>query len=231
MNGDQGIVYQRPIVLEYKTLAEPVQGLFTDRGSKFIAYIHPISARDQVHELLESLKSEHLKARHLCYAYRLGVSGEDYRHNDDGEPSGSAGLPIYNQLLSHDLTQLVAVVVRYFGGTKLGVPGLIHAYKSAVTSALEHALISLRYVQAHYRVQSDYAIAARVMDVLQSDRSNVVDAQYLHSYVTYDIHITADEHERHMAAMLADALKLPSPDMLNDVPVDQLSYEFVSYLL
>ncbi|RZL34499.1 MAG: YigZ family protein, partial [Pedobacter sp.] len=115
----------------YKTINGAAEGIFRDKGSKFIAYAYPIRSEEEIKPLINNLRSEHAKARHFCYAYRLTPDRSVYRINDDGEPSGTAGRPILNCLLSEDLTNIIIVVVRYFGGTLLGVPGLINAYKNA----------------------------------------------------------------------------------------------------
>ena len=114
----------------YKTIEKDAQGdVYKDRGSKFIGFAFPVTSEDEIKNSILYLKETHHKARHWCYAWRLGVEGTIYRVNDDGEPNNSAGNPIYGQLLSHDLTNILIVVVRYFGGTKLGVGGLINAYR------------------------------------------------------------------------------------------------------
>lgn len=123
----------------FHTISEPTEGLFKDRGSKFVAYAFPISNVDDVKPHLDALRTEHPSARHVCYAYQLGTDGNDFRANDDGEPNGSAGLPILNQIKSKDVTNVLVAVVRYFGGTKLGVSGLINAYKEAAKGALNKA--------------------------------------------------------------------------------------------
>lgn len=125
----------------FRTISEATEGLFKDKGSKFLAYAFPISSVEDVKPYLERLKSEHPSARHVCYAYMLGTDGNDYRANDDGEPNGTAGLPILNQIKSKDVTNVLVAVVRYFGGTKLGVSGLIHAYKESAKEALEQAVV------------------------------------------------------------------------------------------
>ncbi|MDL2242882.1 YigZ family protein, partial [Bacteroidales bacterium OttesenSCG-928-K03] len=115
----------------YKTLAKKSEGYFRDKGSKFIAFAYPINSEEEVKEILNELKKQYYDARHHCYAYRLGVDkDEKYRINEDGEPPGSAAKPIFGQILSYDLTNILIVVIRYFGGTKLGIPGLINAYKT-----------------------------------------------------------------------------------------------------
>ena len=125
----------------YHTIEKPSEGLFRDRGSKFLAYAYQVNSESELKNNLTQLKSLHPKANHHCWAIRLSIDRSVFRLNDDGEPSGTAGRPILNTLLSHDLTNLAVVVVRYFGGTLLGVPGLINAYKSATEDALKQAVI------------------------------------------------------------------------------------------
>lgn len=123
----------------YHTIAAPVQAEFKDKGSRFIAFAYPVKTAEAVKKHVDALREAHHKARHWCYAYRLGTDGNTFRANDDGEPSGSAGRPILGQIDSAGLTDVLVVVVRYFGGTLLGVPGLIHAYKTAAAEALQLA--------------------------------------------------------------------------------------------
>ncbi|KPN73959.1 YigZ family protein [Neisseria sp. 74A18] len=123
----------------FHTIAAPVEAEFKDKGSRFIAYAYPVQSTAEIKNHVEALREAHHKARHWCYAYRLGTDGNLFRANDDGEPSGSAGRPILGQIDSAGLTDVLIVVVRYFGGTLLGVPGLIHAYKTAAAEALKSA--------------------------------------------------------------------------------------------
>ncbi|MBF0804498.1 MULTISPECIES: YigZ family protein [unclassified Neisseria] len=123
----------------YHTIAAPVQAELKDKGSRFIAFAYPVKTTEAVKNYVDALREAHHKARHWCYAYRLGTDGNTFRANDDGEPSGSAGRPILGQIDSAGLTDVLVVVVRYFGGTLLGVPGLIHAYKTATAEALQLA--------------------------------------------------------------------------------------------
>jgi uncharacterized YigZ family protein len=125
--------------LNIKTIHETFVGEFKSLNSKFIAYVFPFHQKEVLQGILGQLKKEHPKASHWCYAYRVGYQNEEFRANDDGEPSGSAGKPILNQLYSHEVKNALIVVVRYFGGTKLGVPGLIEAYKEAANDALKNA--------------------------------------------------------------------------------------------
>ncbi len=131
------------MITTYKTITTPTQAEFKEKGIRFRAYAYPIRTLADVKKYLDPLKEEHHKARHWCYAYRLGVDGMQFRANDDGEPSGSAGRPILGQIDSVGVTDVLVVVVRYFGGTLLGVPGLIHAYKESTAQALAIAEVAL----------------------------------------------------------------------------------------
>jgi uncharacterized YigZ family protein len=151
----------------YKTITGSAEGLFKDKGSKFFAYAYPIEDESEVKELVDQLKKEHFKAVHHCYAYRLGQDRTNFRVNDDGEPSGSAGKPILNVLLSKDITNILVVVVRYFGGTLLGVPGLINAYKTATQEALVNAEIIEKTVNEIYEVRFEFVQMNDVMKVVK----------------------------------------------------------------
>ena len=134
-------------VIKYKTLAQATTAEFRDRGSRFIAYAYPVNTVDEVKARVQALKKEHSKANHHCVAFRIGIDGKLFRASDDGEPSGSAGRPILGQIDSAGLTNTLVVVVRYFGGTLLGVPGLINAYKEVTAAALKDAAITEKCVE------------------------------------------------------------------------------------
>ena len=151
----------------YYTIAAPTEGEFKDRGSKFIAYAYPIDDTSEAQEYLTEVKKEHFKARHHCYAYRIGLDQNNFRANDDGEPSGTAGKPILGQLNKLDLTNTIVIVVRYFGGTKLGTSGLINAYRTATAVALEKANIIQKTVKDHYQITFDYRLMSDVMNALK----------------------------------------------------------------
>lgn len=157
----------------YKTIGNPAEGIFRDKGSKFIAYAYPIESDLEIKTYLLSLKSLHPKARHYCYAYRLGLDQQNHRVNDDGEPAGTAGRPILNCLLSADLTNILIVVVRYFGGTLLGVPGLINAYKSATIDAIQNSLIIEKTVNECFQVTCDYVQLNQVMKIIKEEMLQV----------------------------------------------------------
>lgn len=151
----------------YRTIEVPAEGEFKDRSSKFHAFAYPIATEADVKPLLDALREQHPKAGHHCYAYRLGLDRNQFRANDDGEPSGTAGRPILNTLYSRDLTDLLVVVVRYFGGTLLGVPGLINAYKSATEAALDQAPVVTRYVCDAYEITFPYDATSEVNRLLK----------------------------------------------------------------
>ena len=152
----------------YKTITQPVEGFFRDRGSKFFAYAYPIQNEEDTKRYLSELREIHPKAVHHCYAYRLSLDRTQYRTSDDGEPSGSAGKPILNTIYSHDLTNVLVVVVRYFGGTLLGVPGLINAYKVATDEALKQAQVITKHVCDVYTLTYPYEQMNEVMKAIKS---------------------------------------------------------------
>lgn len=151
----------------YQTIEKTSEGLYKDKGSKFIAFAYPVQNEVEVKNKLADLKKQYYDARHHCYAYALGPTRDAFRTNDDGEPSGTAGKPIYGQILSHDLTNILIVVVRYFGGTKLGVRGLIDAYKTAAADAIGNNTIIGKIVKEAYELQFEYPLMNDVMRILK----------------------------------------------------------------
>lgn len=151
----------------YLTIEGPAQGIYKDKGSKFIALAWPVNTEEEIAEHLASAKKDYYDARHHCYAWALGQTREHFRVNDDGEPSGTAGKPIFGQILSADLTNILVVVVRYFGGTKLGVRGLIDAYKGATADALQNASIITQIIFENYQLDFDYLSMNDVMKILK----------------------------------------------------------------
>ena len=159
----------------YKTIKNPSEEvIFKDRGSKFLGYVYPISSENEVAPLIANLKEKHHKARHWCYAWRLGVENNHFRANDDGEPNNSAGQPIYGQILSFELTNVLIVVVRYFGGTKLGVGGLINAYKTAAKMALEESEIIEKTIDTHFELNFEYVNMNKVMRLIKEKKINLL---------------------------------------------------------
>lgn len=151
----------------YKSIAAKSDGLFKDNGSRFIASAWPVESEEEVKAIIDSLKKEYHDARHHCYAYRIGSKGEKWRANDDGEPSGSAGRPILGQIDSAGLSDVLVVVVRYFGGIKLGIPGLIRAYKTSTADALANASAVEKIAGSWFRLQFGYDRMPQVMKVLK----------------------------------------------------------------
>lgn len=161
----------------FQTIAAPATGEYKDRGSKFIGWAIPVATEEEVKQHLERLWKEHPKARHICYAFRIGSEAPLERSNDDGEPSGSAGKPILNQIYSVGLTNVLVAVVRYFGGTLLGVPGLIHAYKGAAAEALQNATVITHEVLAWYHIACPYTALHEVMNLLKKENVNIAEQE------------------------------------------------------
>lgn len=162
-------------VTTYRTLELPIQAEFKDKGSRFLAFAYPVQTAEQVKKHVDDLRQEHHKARHWCYAYRLGVDGNQFRANDDGEPSGSAGRPILGQIDSFELTDVLVVVVRYFGGTLLGVPGLIHAYKTSTQMALENAQIIEKNIEKTVRIRCEYPYLNEAIRIAKNHQAEIIE--------------------------------------------------------
>lgn len=162
----------------YKTIASFSEGIYKEKGSKFIAKAYPVSSQDDIKPILEKLRKEHHEARHHCYAWMLGLDKTNYRVNDDGEPSGTAGKPILGQINSAGLTNILIVVIRYFGGTLLGVSGLINAYRSASVEAIRNAHIELRTMQSYYELEFPYIAMNDVMKVLKEENLGQSDQRF-----------------------------------------------------
>jgi len=173
----------------YRTIDKPSpEVIFKDRGSKFLGYAFPLRHEGQVKEYVEILKKTHHKARHWCYAWQLGVDTVQFRANDDGEPNNSAGQPIYGQILSKNLTNILIVVVRYFGGTKLGVGGLVHAYKTTAQLALEASDIITKTIDIHCKLIFEYQDMNKVMRILKENTIAIVNKK-MEMHCEYEIAI------------------------------------------
>jgi uncharacterized YigZ family protein len=159
---------------EYKTLAISSKGVHKEKGSKFIAFAYSVFTEDEFKDKLQQLKQDYNDARHHCYAYRLGTGTQQYRFSDDGEPSSTAGKPIYGQIQSFELTNIAIIVIRYFGGTKLGVGGLITAYKEAAKNAIEKSKIITRTVDNFYEIQFGYEIMSDVMNFIKKNELDII---------------------------------------------------------
>ena len=162
-------------ITTYQTLKSPIQAEFKDKGSRFLAFTYPVQTAEQVKKHVDDLRQEHHKARHWCYAYRLGVDGNQFRANDDGEPSGSAGRPILGQIDSFELTDVLVVVVRYFGGTLLGVPGLIHAYKTSTQMALENAQIIEKNIEKTVWIRCEYPYLNEAIRIAKNHQAEMIE--------------------------------------------------------
>jgi uncharacterized YigZ family protein len=161
----------------YFTIDKAATAEFKDRGSKFIAYAYPVEDSESFKKQLQALKKEHPKAVHHCFAYRLGINGDNFRVNDDGEPSGTAGKSILGQIDTKKLTNTAVIVVRYFGGTLLGVPGLINAYKTVTSFALQTTPVIQKQVEIYYTLEFDYSVMNDVMQVLRQYKCSILEQE------------------------------------------------------
>ena len=158
----------------YKTIAKPAQGeLFKDKNSKFYGYAFPVTSETEIKIHLEDLKKEHYAARHWCYAYQIGTEHIKYRANDDGEPNNSAGMPIYGQIQSYEITNVLIVVIRYYGGIKLGVGGLINAYRTGAQLALDSAEIIEKTINTEFQLKFEYKNMSKVMRILKENNIEI----------------------------------------------------------
>ena len=159
----------------YKTISRPSIGeMFKDKNSKFIGYAFPVENEDQIKIHLDEVKKEHHSARHWCYAYQLGTKATTFRANDDGEPNNSAGMPIYGQIQSFELTNVLVIVVRYYGGVKLGVGGLINAYKTSAQLALEVSKIIEKTINKNFVLKFEYKNMSKVMRLLKENQAEIL---------------------------------------------------------
>ena len=180
----------------YRTIAStPVKTLFKEKGSKFFGYAFPVLSEDDVKDCLEVLKKKHHSARHFCYAYQIGVEHTQYRANDDGEPNNSAGLPIYGQIQSFEVTNTLIVSVRYFGGTKLGVGGLISAYKKSAQLALTASEIIEKTINVQFKLIFNYDLMNPVMRIIKEKQIEIVH-QKLEMDCTYIISVRKSDANR-----------------------------------
>lgn len=197
----------------FDTIKSPVENiLLKEKGSKFIGYAFSVENEKDVKAALAKVKEEHPKATHHCYAFRLGITGENYRANDDGEPSGSAGLPIYNQLLANNLIQIIVIVVRYYGGTKLGVSGLVKAYKESAKLTLESSEIITKELQSDLEIQFDFNQQNVIFTLLNKFGAKIIDFK--------------TEENCIISAKLKTSEKENISDQLSEMQI--ISFEFLS---
>ena len=164
------------MTFEYKTIEKPIENiLLKEKGSKFIGFVFPVNNVKDLKNALEKIREEHPQATQHCYAFRLGMNGENYRANDDGEPSGSAGLPIYNQLLANNLTNILLIVVRYYGGTKLGVSGLVKTYKESAKITLEEAEIITKELESEIEISFNFSQQNQIFTLLNKFDGRILD--------------------------------------------------------
>ena len=189
----------------YRTIKTPSEGLFKDKGSKFLAFAYPITSEADIKPIIAKLKAEHPKANHHCWAMRLTPDRSVFKLNDDGEPSGTAGRPILNTLLSRDLTNVLIVVVRYFGGTLLGVPGLINAYKQATEDVLNQALVIGKTVNDVYTITFNYLQMNDVMRLVKEE-----DIAIMHQKFDNDCSLQASVRKMQVNPFLAKLNKIDS---------------------
>jgi uncharacterized YigZ family protein len=162
----------------YYTIEKKYQGYFKDKGSKFYAFAFPVKNEEEIKEILAGLRKEHHSARHHCFAWRLGMQDISFRANDDGEPSSTAGKPILGQLQSFNVTNILVVVVRYFGGTLLGVSGLINAYRSSAADVLQNAEIVQKIIEREIILDFTYNELAEVMNVIKQENLGIISTQF-----------------------------------------------------
>ena len=169
-------LHHQKMQFSFNTIESPVENILSkEKGSKFIGFAYPVSDEKELKSALLHLKELHPKATHHCYAFRIGMNGENYRANDDGEPSGSAGLPIYNQLLAHEITNVLVVVIRYYGGTKLGVSGLVKAYKESAKLALEESEIITKELESEVSIQFNFNQQNLIFTLLNKFDGKILD--------------------------------------------------------
>lgn len=206
----------------YYTIESEAIGEYKAKGSKFHCYLIPSPTIEAFQSRLATIKREHLKARHHCYSYRIGYQGEIYRINDDGEPSGTAGKPIYGQLIKQDLTFAGAVVVRYFGGTKLGTSGLIAAYKSATEDAIAKATIIKKVRMAEIKVAFDYSLMGKVMQVIKSAKLSIGKTDFNHE-PSLLLECPYSESQATIVKFKADYLNRSVDDIVDDDVIEGVS--------
>ncbi len=184
----------------YKTLASSGESLFKDRGSKFIGLAVPVAHADEAQAALQEIKARYHDARHHCFAFRTQPLQPQNRYNDDGEPSNSAGTPIFNQILAANLWNVLVVVVRYFGGTKLGVPGLINAYKTTAQEALSQAKIKTVYLQHHFEIRFPYEHTGTVMQALRQTTAQIAEEK-MGQDAGYGLKVRLSQKERTLGVL------------------------------
>lgn len=210
----------------YKTISASSEGEYKEKGSKFFAYAFPVETEEDWQVCAEKVRKLHSKARHHCFAFEIGIDGNNYRANDDGEPSGTAGKPILGQIRSFELTNVFIVVVRYFGGTLLGASGLIRSYKTAAADALENAEIIEKTVSDIYRFTFDYAIMSDVMNAVKKQKLEIV-FQKFENEGLIDVAIRQSEVEDTMVKLKAAIAKIHLEMVADLEKIEGLEIEYL----
>jgi len=209
---------------EYIILTEGAEGEYREKGSKFIGYSFIMNELEELDELIAPLRKLHPKARHFCYAYRLSPKSDLHRANDDGEPRGTAGLPIFNQIQSKECFNTLVVVVRYFGGTKLGAAGLIRAYKAAAEDALQNSEFKVKYDSVACDITYDYRYSGNLLDLLKSLEIEIIEHSYgLPPKMTVLLRHSIYEHQ--IKQIKSYMLSRPIEDITDETEVDDLSFD------
>ena len=203
----------------FLTLEEPAYGEYKEKGSKFLAYCYPFSHEDDLQVLLSLIKSEHPKASHYCFAYKIGIDNNRFRSNDDGEPSGTAGKPILGQILSYNLTDILIVVVRYFGGTKLGASGLIHAYRQAAIEGLSNASVIEKFLTTKYVLKFTYEHMGSIMSSLKTNQINILEKSF-DSQCFVKIEIRNSEATKKIILLKSHLLGISTDQVTEDTDVE-----------
>lgn len=210
----------------YQTILGESTGEYREKGSKFFAYAYPVYTETEWQERLEEVRKIHPKARHFCFAYRLGLDGNQYRANDDGEPSGTAGRPMLGQIDSFNLVNVIVIVVRYFGGTKLGVSGLIHAYKVSTADAFENATIVEKTLEDIYQLTFEYALMSEVMNAVKKLELEIV-VQDFGNIGRLEIAIRQSEIEDTLLQLKAKVAKIRIEEIHKIETIDGFEMDFL----
>jgi len=212
------------LIDHYYSIAIPSEGEYKEKGSKFLAYLYPFDHESELEFHINALKSLHPKARHYCFAYKIGVQSEIYRINDDGEPSGTAGKPIMGQLNSHNLTNILCIVIRYFGGTKLGVPGLIKAYKDATSDAIEKAAVVEKFIVEEFLFKVDFEYHGIIMNELKHLDIEVIEQSFSNK-ANLKVKIRKSQSEQKIKQLKATLLGWDIDEIKDETKIDFLEIE------
>lgn len=208
----------------YLTISKATEGLLKEKASKFYAYAFPVKTIEDVQARLDEVKKDHIKARHFCYAYIIGIEKDNFRANDDGEPSGTAGRPILGQIEKLDLTDTFVVVVRYFGGTKLGTSGLISAYKGAASLALEANEVIEEYLFSQFTIGTNYELIGNIMNIVSNFQLNIKGSNYEED-VELLIEVRASELDITIKKIKAKLLNRSLADIMDDTIVEDVTFK------